>query len=232
MASTVLVDVVRGPEDLAGFGKSLVLDPVQPTTRPDRYPSQAVIITNAARRLIELSKAGERLESIVVQGELDPTMHPEFVEISENLRELCRKWFPKSQLALHSVAPRLQDPLVRHALLAYHAVVIRFEWATQKTFKSLTGGDGAEFKSLVENLAGIDHRNLIIKASFVRGTVDNSTDQEIRGWGKILSAAKPATVQIETPARQKDGVKPISRTRLTQISEFVAEKVGAQVELI
>jgi hypothetical protein len=232
MASTVLVDVVRGPEELAGFGKSLVLDPVQPTTRPDRYPTQAVIITNAARRLIELSKGGERLESVVVQGDQDPTLHPEFVEISENLRELCRKWFPKAQLALNSTAPRLDDPLVRHALLSYHAVVIRFEWATQKTFKSMTGGDVAEFKSLVDNLSSIDHRNLIVKANFVRGSLDNSTESEVRGWSKILSTVKLSTIRLETPPRQKEGVKPITKTRLAEISEIISDKIGAQVELI
>lgn len=232
MASTVLVDVVSGPEEVAGFGKSLVLDPVQPTTRSDRYPTQAVIITNAARRLIELSKGGEKLQSIVVQGELDPTMHGEFVEISENLRELCRKWFPKAQLVLNTSRPRLDDPLIRHALLSYHAVVIRFEWATQKTYKSLTGGDGAEFKSLVENLSGLDHRNLIIRSNFVRGTVDNSTDAELRGWSKVLAAAKPATVQLSTPSRQKDGVKPVTKTRMAEITEMVTEKIGAQADVV
>jgi hypothetical protein len=232
MASTVLVDVVRGPEDLVGFGKSIVLDPVQPTTRPDRYPTQAVIITNAARRLIELSKAGERLDSVVVQGELDPTLHPEFVEISGNLRELCRKWFPKAHLILNCEAPRLQDPLTRHALLSYHTVVIRFEWSTQKTFKAMTGGDAAAFKSLVDHLPGLDHRNLIVKANFVRGTRDNSTDAELRGWTKILSGAKPATIRVETPPRQKDGIRPVTKTRLTEICELVTDKIGAQVEVI
>ena len=217
---------------MTGFGKSIVLDPVQPTTRADRYPTQAVIITNAARRLIELSKGGERIESVVVQGEQDPTLHPEFVEISENLRDLVRKWFPKAQLALNCEAPRLDDPLVRHALLAYHSVVIRFEWSTQKTYKGMTGGDPADFKSLVDHIGSLDHRNLVIKSTFVRGTHDNSTVNEVRGWSRILGAVKPALVRLETPARQKDGVKPVTKTRMNEIAEIVTETIGAQVEQI
>ncbi|MCI0547024.1 MAG: hypothetical protein L0027_07045 [Candidatus Rokubacteria bacterium] len=232
MASTVLVDVVRGPEDLTGFGRSLLLEPSQPTTRPDRYPTQAVIVTNAARRLIELSKAGERLDTVLVQGELDPTLHPEFGEISGNLRDLCRKWFPKAQLALLAGSPQLSDPLVRHALLAYHTVVLRFACATQKTYRALTGRNGADLKGLIEHLGHLDHRNLVIRAGFVRGSVDNSSEAEVRGWIRVLQGIKPAGVQLETPARQQDGVRPVTKTRLAKIAEQVAEKVGAQVEIL
>jgi hypothetical protein len=232
MASTVLVDVVRGPEDVTGFGKALLVDPVQPTTRPDRYPTQAVIVTNAARKLIDLSKAGDRLDSVVVKGDLDPTLHPEFVEISGNLRELCRKWFPKAQLVLSAHAPRLSDPLVRHSLLAYHTVVLRHEWATQKTFKALTGRDGGEHKTLSDLMTHLDLRNLIIRACFVRGSVDNSTDAEVRGWVKLLGAMKPSSVQLETLVRPVEGLKPITKTRLGEISELVIEKTGFQVEVL
>ncbi|MEM7305967.1 MAG: radical SAM protein [Planctomycetota bacterium] len=230
MASTVLVDVVRGPEEFAGFGKSILIEPVQPTTRPDRYPTQAVVVTNAARRLIELSKAGERLDSIVVHGAMDPTLHPEFVEISENLRELCNKWFAKAQLSLFSEAPHLDDPLVRHALLAYDTVALRFESSTQKTFKALTGRDGTELKALVEHMGKLEHRNLVIRTRFVRGTIDNSTDSEVRGWLKLLANIKPATVQLEAVGKAADGLKAITKTRLTQISDQLTEKVGAQIE--
>jgi wyosine [tRNA(Phe)-imidazoG37] synthetase (radical SAM superfamily) len=232
MASTVLVDVVRGPEDLAGFGRCLLVEPVQPTTRPDRYPTQAVIVTNAARRLIDLSKAGERLDSVVLHGELDPTMHPDFPEVSVNLRELCRKWFPKAQLVLSSRSPQLTDPLVRHALLAYHTVVVRLECSTQKTYRALTGRDGGDLKALMEQMGKLEHRNLVIRANFVRGTVDNSTDAEVKGWIKALQGIKPAVVQLETPARPLEGIKPVTKTRLTEIAEQIAEKVGSQVEML
>lgn len=232
MASTVIVDVVRGPEEFLGFGKSVLLEPVQATTRPDRYPTQAVVVTNAARRLIDLSKGGERLESVVVHGDLDPTLHPEFPEVSVNLRELCNKWYPNASLGLYSQNPVLEDPLVRHALLAYDMVTLRFEWSTQKTYKAGTGRDGQAFRALKEALSHLDHRNLVIRANFYRGSSDNSTENEVRGWLKILADVKPSTVQLETPARPVDGIKGITKTRMTQIAEAVTEQLGAQVELL
>ena len=201
-------------------------------TRPDRYPTQAVVVTNAARRLIELSKGGERLESIVVHGDLDPTLHPEFVEISENLRDLCKKWFPKGRLTLYSEAPQLEDPLVRHALLAYETVMLRFETATQKTYKALTGRDGKELKALALYMGKIEHPNLVIRTRMMRGAIENSNENEIRSWLKILALVKPATILIEGPAKGDSDLKAITKTRMGQITEQITEKVGADVVML
>ena len=65
-------------------------------------PTPGVVITSAARRIIELSKGGEKLESLVVTGNKEPTSHPELIEIVENLRELRNKWFAKAALCLVS----------------------------------------------------------------------------------------------------------------------------------
>ncbi len=232
MTIATLLDVVRGPEEVPTFGKSLSLEPAQPTTRPDRFPTQAVIVTAAARRIIELSKAGERLESIVVHGRIDPTLHPEFREISENLRELSAKWFPKAQLTLYSEQPSLENAQVRHALFAYDRPVLRLEAGTQKTFTALSGRPGAEFKALVEDMGKLELRNLVVRANFVRGGVDNSTESEVRAWLRYLGVIKPAVVQISTPEKAADGLKPITKTRFGQIAEMIGEKIGAQVEVI
>ena len=230
--ATLHEDVVRGPEELPTFGKSLTLEPSQPTTRPDRFPTQAVIVTAAARRIIELSKAGDRLASIVVLGKIDPTLHPEFRAISENLRELRNKWFAKAKLTLVSEQPQLENAQVRHALFAYDRPILRLEAGTQKTFAALSGRPGGQFKALVQDMGKLELRSLVIRANFVRGAIDNSSENEVRAWLRYLSAIKPGLVQISTPRKAADGLKPITKTRMNQIVEQVGEKTGAQVEIV
>ena len=61
----------------------------------------SVVVTSSARRLIDLSKGGEKVETIAVIGsEADPASHPDLREITENLRILRTKWFPRAKLAL------------------------------------------------------------------------------------------------------------------------------------
>ena len=226
-------EVVVGPIEHPRFDRSLIIHPTIPTARANRFPSQAVVVTSAARRMISLSKDGERLQSIVVEGiDKDPTLHPDFHQISENLRELTAKWFPKAQLCLVSDQPNLDRAEVRHALGCYARPILRLDAGFQKTFAALTGEKPEAFKDIVENMGRLDLERLIVRARFVRGTVDNSRDSEIRAWIRLLDDIRPAGVQITTPPRPEGKtMRPITKTQIAKIAELVTEKTGIPVEV-
>ena len=117
--------IISGPEKTNAWGQTFTLDLGTPDStlaisRDNRLPRTAVVVTLAARELMRLSKEGEKLEHIVVVGsEVDPTLHPGFREISENLRALRQKWFPRAKLVLISNAPSIDSAEVRIALGIY-----------------------------------------------------------------------------------------------------------------
>ena len=79
----------------------------------------------------------------------------------------------------------------------------------------------------------LENERLIVETEFVRGTVDNSKDAEVKAWLRHLTDIKPSTVRILTPAKAAaKGPKPISKTRMTEIADLVAEKTGLPVEVI
>lgn len=231
MISQLQEEVVQGPLEHPQHGKCLVVRPTIGTARAGRFPTQAVVITSAARRFITLSKDGEKLKSIVVEAaEEDPTIHPEFHEISRNLRELTNKWFPKANLCLLSDRPELSRPQVRHALGFYDQPILRLEAGTQKTFAAL-GGNSSEFKDIVTYMGRLELERLIVYADFVRGDVDNSQDNEIKAWIRHLGVIKPAGVHISTPRKAEGKTKPVTKTRMGQIADMVTEKTGIPVEV-
>ena len=187
MISQQQQDVVRGPEDHPEFGNCLTILPTVETARAGRFPTQAVVVTVAARRLIGLSKDGEKLKSVVVVGDPDdPTTHPEFSEISENLRALVSKHFPKAKLVLVSNHPTLDRPQVRHALHYYDRPILRLEAGFKKTFSALSGEDGQAFDDRLKHMGRLESERLVVQATFVRGEVDNSKDNEVKAWIKNL----------------------------------------------
>ncbi|MEZ5977725.1 MAG: hypothetical protein R3F34_05855 [Planctomycetota bacterium] len=236
MIATRLEQMVQGPLNHPEFESTVLVDPVVDAGRPGRFPSQAVIITTAARKIIELSKAGEKLKSVVVasQNERDPMSHPEFRAISENLRELVDKWFPKARLTLVSPGLALDDPETRHALVVYHRPILHFEAGTQKTFAALTGQEPKRYKDVVENLRKLELDRWILRARFVSGAADNSTDSELRGWLGHLENFNPGQIQITTPAKPitEKKLKPVSKTRIATIAEKTAAKTGKDVEIL
>lgn len=230
--SELLEAIVRGPSASDEFGRHLLIDPCCETNKPDTYPTQAVVVTTAARRLIEINKAGEKLKSVVVASEIGPMTNPDFREISENLRELVNKHHPKADLILFCNGLHLDDSELRHSLVYFHKPIVQFDAGTQKTFAALTGRKPAEFKNVVENINKLELDKWILRASFVRGGVDNSTDTEVRNWIKYVTEFGPASVQVTTPAKPNTAAKtkPITKSRLEEISALVAEKTGLEVE--
>lgn len=227
-------ELVSEPFEHERYGLSVQVHPTVELGRNGRFPSQAVVITTAARKLIELSKGGVKIKAILVHSDgRDPMLHPEFREISENLRELVRKWFPRAQMILSASSLHLEDHQARHALNSYDRPVLRFSAGTQKVFGMVTGEKPNQLTKVVDNLCRIEHEHLVILARFTRGEVDNSTDNELKAWMKHIERVKPSTVEITTPAKaHKNGGKPVTKTRMKTIAETLADKTGIPVEIL
>jgi hypothetical protein len=228
--------IISGPQKSERMGMALAIDLgsqdlALAVSRDNRMPRASVVITTAARNIIRLSKAGEKIESIVVYGsEMDPTLHPEFKEITGNVRDLRNKWYPKAKLWLVSKDGRLDDINVRRTLAIYDRFAVRLEWGTAKTFSTMTGRKSGEFTQLVSHLAHTE--NLVIQARFVRGDVDNSTDAEVKAWLKRLGELKPREVHIQNSdlkpsgARAARKLRAVPKTRAAEIAAAVTEKTG------
>jgi wyosine [tRNA(Phe)-imidazoG37] synthetase (radical SAM superfamily) len=231
--------IFTGPRPLPRWGQTLTLDLGAPDStlaisRENRLPRSSVVITLAARELMRLSKAGDKVETVLVIGsQADPTSHPAFKEITESLRELRNKWFPKAKLALLCDDPHLDTPGVRLGVAAYDFPVVRLECGNARTFNKLTGRKSTQLGKIVEQLASIDR--VIVRTEFMRGEVDNSTDSEVKGWIKRLQDVRPTEIQIWSAnprGSAKDGSRGIPKSRLQQIVDEVTEKVGSTVVLL
>jgi wyosine [tRNA(Phe)-imidazoG37] synthetase (radical SAM superfamily) len=227
-------EIVQGPEEHPRLGRAVVVRPTIETVRANRYPTQAVVVTAVARKLIELSRAGDKIQAlVVVRGQETPTRHPEFHEISENMRQLLDKHFPKAGMHLITEATTLDTPALRHALTFYDRTFLRLDAGTQKTWAALTGSPPKEFKSIVESMGGLGNERLIVETRFVRGEVDNSSDTEVKAWIRHLTEIRPSGVQISTLPKAKGKKEvPITKTRMNQIAELVTSKTGIPVEVV
>lgn len=228
--------IFSGPKPNARWGHTLTLDlgardSTLAISRENRLPRASVVITMAARELMRLSREGEKVETILVVGsQADPTSHPDFKEITDSLRELRNKWFSKAKLCLLCDDPHLDSPGVRIGVAAYDWPMVRLESGTARTYSKLTGRKSSQLGKIIEQLASLDR--LIIRAEFVRGEVDNSTDTEVRGWIKHLQDVRPNEIQVWSASPRsagKGGARGIPKTRLQEIVDLVSDKVGATV---
>jgi wyosine [tRNA(Phe)-imidazoG37] synthetase (radical SAM superfamily) len=228
------LEVLRGPQRRPGLGQCLEVLPTSDTGRPGVFPGQGIIVTRAARRLIELSKAGEKLDSIAVLGPSDPTLHAEFREITENLKELARKWYPKLGLTLLTGPLHLTAPEVRHACSLYERMIVRLDGAAQKTFSALQpGSKGASLKTAIDQLAALEHSGLVLRTQLCQGTVDTTTEAELKAWIALATRLRPQLIQISTIAKGgTKGQKPVAKGRLEDFAAKLTEKSGTATSVL
>jgi len=187
-----------------------------------KMPTPGVIVTSAARRIIELSKAGEKYESLVVTGNFEPTDHPELGEVVENVRQLRDKWLGKSALCLVSRDLDPSRPHLRHHLGMFDKPIVRFEWGTAKAFATDTKRPSSDLKALVDVLTGLD--KLILQASFSDGKTGNASPTEVKNWIKKVGEIRPREVHLL--GAEGKGVKPLPAAKLEKIAAELVETTG------
>ncbi len=230
--------IIYGPFTTQRLARTLTIDLCAArnhmvVSKDSTLPRSSLVVTTAATRIIELSKAGEKVKSIVIIGSsADPTEHPDLREASENFRTLCNKWFPRAKLYIQSNCANIGAVDVRAALSIYDRILARFEWGTTKTYSALTGGKSTDFAVLVKDLHYFD--NLIVMASIYRGDQDNSTDNEVKAWIKRLAEIKPNSIQILkglpfNPKERKLRAAPTGTIK--KIVDLIGEETGLAVSV-
>lgn len=236
--------LVHGPLRTSRFGRVLTVDVTAPqmnmvVARGSSLARSSVLVTTFARQVIELSKAGEKIDTIVVMGsDGDPVAHPDLREVTENLRTLRDKWFSRAKLCLQTALRDLHSFELRTTVGMYDKVILEYEWGTAKTFASMTGEKSTQLGVLTRQLTHFDH--LIVQASFMRGPVDNSSASEVQSWIKKLQEFRPREVHIvagktHSPADKKgakaEKPKAVTKSRRQQIADEVAEQTGISVTI-
>lgn len=230
--------IVTGPAETKRFGRTLAIDlgaPQQGLTagRNTSIPRASLVVTTAARIIIQLGKDGGKLDTIAVHGTPDdPALHPDLREITENVRALRDKHMSRAKLRVFTKVRDLNSYDMRATLAMYDRVHLQFDWGTAKFFAELTKEKSTGFAQLVKNAGSFDH--LVLETNFFRGPKDNSTDADVKNMIKKLEEIKPQEVHVIAgpgSAESVAKVKPVTPKRRDAIADELAEKTGLNVSV-
>jgi wyosine [tRNA(Phe)-imidazoG37] synthetase (radical SAM superfamily) len=237
MTTTVSSPIIQGPVRTQRWDSVLAIDltPTAPSLligRGEQLPRASLVVTSVARRVIDGSRAGEKVRAIVVLGTNgDPSVHPGLREISENLVALRNKWYPRAKLVILTDGHRLNDPEVRRALGYYDRPTLPLDWGTSKAFTRMTKCKGPELGQRVHAMAGFEKIHIQIR--FVRGPVDNTSESELKGIIKRLLEIRPTVVEILTEGVTVSNkrLKPFTPKRMESLADEIAEATGLKVTI-
>ncbi|MCM2277699.1 MAG: radical SAM protein [Oligoflexia bacterium] len=196
-------------------------------------PGREEIIEELSRKLSESRK---QVDSVVLAGISEPTVHPEFAEIVEDVVRLRRKLGARWLIDCISNGSALDKEKIRKACDSIDRTWIKLDCATNKLFKS-TNLPASKLTTIEKQLELISKlRSPFIQTTFWR----NSRDSELQNWSpenlqgllEIYARLKPGCVHLTTlrPSSVFSKLRPIYYENLEAFAQRVGD-LGIPVEV-
>ena len=173
-----------------------------------KLPTRECVKKELEETLLSMAATGKAPDVITFAGNGEPTLHPDFEGIIDDTICLRNKFFPKAKIAVLSNATMLHKREVFNALLQVDDAILKLDSISDRRIRQINAPNSPSFcsKELVEQLSRFNGK-AIIQTMFLKGnlqgeSVDNTTDEEIKGWIDALKVIQPRQVMIYTIDRE------------------------------
>ena len=100
----------------------------------DGVPTREAVKKQLKRKLTEMKEAGQTLDVITFSGNGEPTLHPEFQKVVEDVLRLRTEFFPDAKVSVLSNSTMAGKPAVAEALLKVDNNILKLDSAIPHTF--------------------------------------------------------------------------------------------------
>ena len=168
---------------------------------------------------------------ITFAGNGEPTMHPDFEAIIEDTISLRDKHCPAAKVSVLSNATQIHREDVRRALKRVDNNILKLDSAFDATVQLMNKPQGNYTVARTVELLKMFEGNFILQTMFLRGeylgkAVDNTTEEEVAAWLKIVEELKPKQVMVysldrDTPCQT-----------IAKVEKEDLRAIGARVEAL
>lgn len=167
------------------------------------FNSREDVALQLTNKLFEMVNADNAPDVITFAGNGEPTMHPEFGEIIDDVLRIRDNYAPTAKVSVLTNGTMLFKESVRRALEKVDNNIVKLDSAFDQTVRLIDDplGDYSVAKT-VEYMKMFDGK-IIIQTMFLRGEhngmpVDNTTEREVSAWLELVKEIKPRKVMIYT----------------------------------
>jgi wyosine [tRNA(Phe)-imidazoG37] synthetase (radical SAM superfamily) len=187
------------------------------------WPTTGAVERALDERLRCAAASGELIDRITVAGHGEPTLHPDFQEVSERLRAVRDRLAPTIPIAILSNSTTAGRRDVRAGLACYDERYMKLDAGDPITYARING-PGSSIVDIVDALAALP--SIVIQAMFVTdetGEVDNSSEGAVAEWLAALEGVHAIGVHICTLDREPalGALRKVPPQRLREIAERV-----------
>ena len=201
-------------------------------------PSREQTKNDLRAKLEGMKAAGDTLDVITFSGNGEPTLHPDFAGIVDDVIELRNEFYPNAKVSVLSNSTRIGDEKVAEALMRVDNNILKLDSAITPTMRLIDKPTSPDFNSeqLIEQLSRFSSQ-CIIQTMMLRGEhegkiIDNTTDDEINALIDAYKKISPKEVMLYSIDRStpEENLKKVEIDELRKIAErFEASGIKVQV---
>ena len=202
-----------------------------------KLPSREKVKTELETRLHQLDSEGIKLDVLTFAGNGEPTSHPQFAEIIDDVIELRNAYCPSAKISVLSNSTFIIRPQVFNALLKVDNNILKLDTVDVNFIRLVDRpNSGYSLDRIIETLIAFKG-HLTIQTMFLKGIFDgielnNTTDQYVNPWLEVLEKIQPQSVMIYTIDRETPvkSLQKATKEELNQIRDKLIAK-GFQVQV-
>ena len=187
------------------------------------WPTPQAVEMAVADRLHRAAASDELIDRMTIAGHGEPTLHPEFEEITERLCAVRDRVAPAIPIAVFSNSTTCTYADVRNGLRRVDERYMKLDGGDPFTLRAVNGSRVA-IDALVDGLLAL--APLTLQSMFVAdavGRVSNIGEGAVSEWLAAVERVHPVAVHLYTLDRAKalPSLRPASARRLREIAERV-----------
>ena len=183
--------------------------------------------TALEKKLSAMKEAGDRLDVITFSGNGEPTLHPDFGGVVDDVIALRDKYYPAVRISVLSNSTMIDRPQVVEALKKVDNNILKLDSAIDETIRliNVPGNRNFNAQTVIEQLKAFNGQ-CIIQTMMLRGehngrVVDNTTEPEIEALLAAYREIQPKEVMLYSLDRPtpESPLKKVERDELEAIAE-------------
>lgn len=193
-------------------------------------PSREAVKKGLNRKLKAMIDAGEHLDVITFSGNGEPTLHPQFKEIVQDVIMLRDRFFPDAKVSVLSNSTMLKKDSVVEALKKVDNNILKLDSAIASSLRLINQptSNGVLPEGIIADLKKFNGK-CIVQTMFLRGEhngklIDNTTDEEVNELIKAYTEIAPQEVMIYSIDRKTP------EENLVKVEKAELEAIGKRIE--
>ncbi|MDE7096133.1 MAG: radical SAM protein [Muribaculaceae bacterium] len=190
-------------------------------------------------KLKEMHENGDALDVITFSGNGEPTLHPDFPHVIDDVLSLRDKYYPNAKVSVLTNSTMIFNPGVASALKKTDNNILKLDSAIESTMRLIDrpNSKGFNVEKVINGLCEFEGSG-IIQTMMLRGShegvsVDNTTDEEIEALINAYKQIRPREIMIYSLDRStpEELLVKVEKDELTDIGKRIHEATGIKVQV-